>query len=123
MQCGDAIAMAALKTALSAPAEAEIAASGETPVIRLFLGMTAVIASAQMRAVMQFVERIAQSKATVLISGESGCGKELIARALHEYSPRNGKPWIDINCAALPAHLFESEIFGFEKGGREAPHN
>jgi transcriptional regulator with PAS, ATPase and Fis domain len=108
--------MAALKTALSAPAEAEVAAPDETPCMRLFLGMTAVIASARMRAVMQFVERIAQSKATVLISGESGCGKELIARALHEYSPRRDKPWIDINCAALPDHLFESEIFGFEKG-------
>jgi transcriptional regulator with PAS, ATPase and Fis domain len=69
-----------------------------------------------MRTVMRFVERIAQSDAAVLITGESGSGKELIARALHQYSPRNGKPWIDINCAALPDHLIESELFGFEKG-------
>jgi transcriptional regulator with PAS, ATPase and Fis domain len=108
--------MAALKTALSAPADADLIAPDETPYVRLFLGMTAVIASARMRTVMQFVERIAQSNAAVLISGESGCGKELIARAVHEYSPRNDKPWIDINCAALPDHLIESELFGFEKG-------
>jgi two-component system response regulator AtoC len=65
---------------------------------------------------MRFVERIAQSNAAVLITGESGSGKELVARALHQYSSRNGKPWIDINCAALPDHLLESELFGFEKG-------
>jgi len=108
--------MATLNTTLSVRAEADRMASDETPDVRLFLGMTAVIASARMRAVMQFVERIAQSNAAVLITGESGSGKELIARALHEYSPRNGKPWIDINCAALPDHLLESELFGFEKG-------
>jgi len=84
--------------------------------VRSFLGMTAVIGSARMRTIMQFVQRIAQSKAAVLITGESGSGKELIARALHEYSPRNAKPWIDINCAALPDHLLESELFGFERG-------
>jgi DNA-binding NtrC family response regulator len=108
--------MAILKTMPSARAGADIIASEETPDVRSFLGMTSVISSARMRTVMQFVERIAQSNAAVLITGESGCGKELIARALHEYSPRNGKPWIDINCAALPDHLIESELFGFEKG-------
>ena len=108
--------MAPQKTALSAPADADLIAPDETPQVRLFLGMTAVIASARMRTLMQLVERIAQSNASVLITGESGCGKELIARALHEYSPRAEKPWIDINCAALPDHLLESELFGFEKG-------
>ena len=105
--------MATLNTTLSVRAEADRMASDETPDVRLFLGMTAVIASARMRAVMQFVERIAQSNAAVLITGESGSGKELIARALHEYSPRNGRPWIDINCAALPDHLLESELGGW----------
>lgn len=78
--------------------------------------MTALISSARMRSVMQFVERIARSNAAVLVTGESGSGKELIARALHEYSPRSSRPWVDINCAALPDHLMESELFGYEKG-------
>src|SRR5579872_3564417 len=76
----------------------------DTPDVRSFLGMTAVISSDRMRSIMQFVERIAQSNAAVLVTGESGTGKELIARALHQHSSRNGKPWIDINCAALPDH-------------------
>lgn len=89
---------------------------GETRDVRSLLGMRAVFSSARMRTVMKFVERIAQSNAAVLITGESGCGKELIARAVHGYSARKGNPWIDINCAALPDHLVESELFGFEKG-------
>jgi transcriptional regulator with GAF, ATPase, and Fis domain len=52
----------------------------------------------------------------VLITGETGSGKELAACAIHEYSYRHSKPWIDINCAALPEHLVESELFGYEKG-------
>jgi DNA-binding NtrC family response regulator len=84
--------------------------------ISSILGMPAVVVSARMRAVMKLVERIAQSNAAVLITGESGTGKELIARALHHHSARSGKPWIDVNCAALPDHLLESELFGFEKG-------
>jgi DNA-binding NtrC family response regulator len=90
--------------------------SDERPDVCSFLGMLSVVSSARMRAVMRFVERIAPSDAAVLITGESGSGKELIARALHQYSSRNGRPWIDINCAALPDHLIESELFGFEKG-------
>jgi transcriptional regulator with PAS, ATPase and Fis domain len=78
--------------------------------------MPAVIASSEMRELRRYVERIAQTNAAVLITGESGSGKEVIARAVHEYSERKGKPWIDINCAALPDHLFESEVFGYEKG-------
>src|SRR5215470_17635499 len=81
-----------------------------------FGGMPAVIESAAMEKVMRLVERIARSTASVLITGESGSGKELVARALHEYSPRKQKPWVDINCAALPDHLLESELFGYEKG-------
>ena len=62
------------------------------------------------------VRRVAQTSVTVLISGESGSGKELIARALHHYSLRASKPWVDVSCAALPEHLIESELFGYEKG-------
>ncbi len=81
-----------------------------------FLGMTAVIQSAPMRQLMQRVEKIAKSSAAVLIIGETGSGKEVVARALHHHSLRCGKPWIDVNCAALPDHLLESELFGHEKG-------
>ena len=69
-----------------------------------------------MRKLMQMVERVARSNASVLITGETGSGKEFIARALHHHSLRCHKPWVDLNCAALPEHLVESELFGYEKG-------
>jgi DNA-binding NtrC family response regulator len=69
-----------------------------------------------MRQVMRLVERLAQTNASVLITGESGAGKELIARALHHFSLRCNMPWVDVNCGALPEHLVESELFGYEKG-------
>jgi DNA-binding NtrC family response regulator len=72
--------------------------------------------SRAMRELFQTVERFAQSNAAILLRGETGCGKELIARAIHHFSLRCNKPWIDVNCAALPEHLMESELFGFEKG-------
>lgn len=81
-----------------------------------YLGMTAVIASEPMRQLMRLVERVAASNATVLILGESGSGKELIARAVHQLSMRSSKPWVDVSCAALPEHLMESELFGYERG-------
>ena len=69
-----------------------------------------------MQQLIELAERIAQSNAAVLITGESGSGKELIARAVHHYSLRCAKPWVDVSCAALPEHLVESELFGYEKG-------
>src|SRR5438105_8391812 len=80
------------------------------------LGLPAVIPSAAMRRVMEMVKRVAQTDASVLITGESGVGKELVARALHEQSLRCNSPWVDLNCGALPEHLVESELFGYEKG-------
>src|SRR5438309_9656015 len=80
------------------------------------LGLPAVIPSAAMRRVMEMVKRVAQTDASVLVTGESGVGKELVARALHEQSLRCNSPWVDLNCGALPEHLVESELFGFEKG-------
>ena len=73
-------------------------------------------ASAVMREVMAQVEHVAASETRVCIRGETGTGKELIARTLHEKSPRHGGPFISLNCAAIPAELMESELFGHEKG-------
>jgi two-component system nitrogen regulation response regulator NtrX len=73
-------------------------------------------ASAAMREVMAQVEHVAASETRVCIRGETGTGKELIARTLHEKSPRRGGPFISLNCAAIPAELMESELFGHEKG-------
>jgi transcriptional regulator with PAS, ATPase and Fis domain len=69
-----------------------------------------------MHHLMDLVQRIARSNASALITGESGVGKEAIARALHYYSPRGHKAWVDLSCAALPEHLLESELFGHERG-------
>ena len=83
---------------------------------RSILGMPAVIVSRPMTDLMSLVDRVAMSNASVLVTGESGTGKELVARALHQGSMRASKPWVDVNCGALPEHLMESELFGHEKG-------
>ena len=78
--------------------------------------MTTVIASAAMRRLVSVAGKVGRTNSAILITGESGTGKELIARAVHHYSARAGKPFIDVNCAALPEHLMESELFGYERG-------
>jgi DNA-binding NtrC family response regulator len=72
--------------------------------------------SEKMRAQLEVLKHVADTTATVLITGESGVGKDLFARALHYHSPRHAGPFVAINCAAIPDNLLESELFGYERG-------
>jgi DNA-binding NtrC family response regulator len=72
--------------------------------------------SANMQEIFATIERVGPTRATVLLAGESGVGKDLIARAIHFHSPRRDRPLVKINCTAIPENLMESELFGYEKG-------
>jgi DNA-binding NtrC family response regulator len=72
--------------------------------------------SPAMQEIYATIERVAPARATVLIAGESGTGKDLIARAIHYHSPRRDRPFVKINCTTIPENLMESELFGYEKG-------
>ncbi len=69
-----------------------------------------------MQQVRSLIDKVARSMAPVLVNGESGTGKELVARAIHEVSVRSGRPFIPVNCSAIPEHLLEAEFFGYRKG-------
>ncbi|MCH8156557.1 MAG: sigma-54 factor interaction domain-containing protein, partial [Nitrospinae bacterium] len=80
-------------------------------------GKCGIIGESQgIRYVFDIIGKAAASNSTVMIFGESGTGKELVARALHHNSERRGKPFIAVNCGAIPHELLESELFGYEKG-------
>jgi DNA-binding NtrC family response regulator len=72
--------------------------------------------SAPMQEIFATIMRVAPTRATVLLAGESGVGKDMIARAIHQHSPRKDRPFVKINCTAIPENLMESELFGYEKG-------
>ena len=72
--------------------------------------------SVPMQEIFSTILRVAPTRATVLLAGESGVGKDMIARAIHQHSPRKDKPFVKINCTAIPENLMESELFGYEKG-------
>src|SRR3954470_20690489 len=72
--------------------------------------------SPEMHAVTWVIDQVADSDVTVLIRGESGVGKDIVARSIHQRSTRRQRPFVKVNCAALPAELLESELFGHERG-------
>ncbi|MCC6962932.1 MAG: sigma-54-dependent Fis family transcriptional regulator [candidate division Zixibacteria bacterium] len=87
------------------------------------LGFTDIIGTSEkMIEVMRLVQKVASSDTTILLTGESGTGKELFARAIHSLSSRKTKPYITINCAAIPGELLENELFGSEKGAFTSSH-
>jgi len=102
---------AMLEDALRPAAARERANSAEVPMRFGMIGD-----SPPMRAVYDLIERVAASHVSVLIQGETGTGKELVARALHDHSARKNKPFLAENCAAVPPNLLESELFGHTKG-------
>jgi len=83
---------------------------------RIFKGYEIIGNSEALKAIMDIVEKVAPTDARVLITGSNGSGKELIARRIHDFSPRNKSSIVEVNCAAIPSELIESELFGHEKG-------
>ena len=79
--------------------------------------------SQKMREVFRLIDKVARTSSTVLVTGESGTGKELVARAIHSRGERSGKPFVAVNCGAVPSELMESELFGHEKGSFTGAHS
>jgi hypothetical protein len=109
LAAGAALQIAALR-GLSM-AKGERSPDDEAPVLPGFIA-----ASPAMRRLRDDLARFAGSRATVIITGESGCGKEVVARAIHDLSPRAGRPYVAFNCAAVPRELYEGQLFGHRKG-------
>ena len=73
-----------------------------------------------MKEMYSFIEKVGVTDARILITGSNGTGKELVAKALHNISPRKENSFVEVNCAAIPSELIESELFGHEKGDRKS---
>ena len=84
--------------------------------VRKFKGSSIIGETKEIEGIREMIEKVAPSDARVLVTGENGTGKELVARSLHDLSDRKGNPFIEVNCAAIPSELIESELFGHEKG-------
>jgi len=84
--------------------------------VRKFKGSSIIGETDEINNIREMIEKVAPSDARVLVTGENGTGKELVARSLHDLSDRKGNPFIEVNCAAIPSELIESELFGHEKG-------
>jgi DNA-binding NtrC family response regulator len=94
-----------------------VASTAEHPASRSETTQEGLIGSSEaMRTVQKIVGMLADSEATVLVTGETGTGKELVARAIHEHGHRSGKPFVAVNCAAIPSELMETELFGHVRG-------
>lgn len=89
----------------------QIMESSQNQKLKSFLGKNDVI-----KDIRKLIQRVAETDATILITGESGVGKEVVADCIYEMSSRNNKPYVKINCSAIPAELIEAELFGYEKG-------
>jgi len=84
--------------------------------VRKFKGSSIIGETEEINNIREMIEKVAPSDARVLVTGQNGTGKELVARSLHDLSDRKGNPFIEVNCAAIPSELIESELFGHEKG-------
>lgn len=106
------VLMSATPARVQAPAGATLSATPQNSWDRNGL----IARSESLKTVLRLAEQVSRHPAAVLIVGETGTGKEMIARAIHTHSLRCNNAWIDVNCAAIPEHLVESELFGYEKG-------
>jgi len=111
----------ALQKALAEIQELKDQLQKENIILREEIGRTSMFedivgTSAPLRSILTHVSKVAPTESTVLITGETGTGKELVARAIHKRSPRSARPFVSVNCAAIPATLIASELFGHEKG-------
>lgn len=93
-----------------------LALNKNEPVLSLVKPALPLGSSTVMQAIHRLIKQVASHNTVVLIQGESGSGKEVVARAIHDHSDRAGKPFVPFNCGAIPADLLESELFGHEKG-------
>lgn len=84
--------------------------------VRKFKGSSIIGETEEINNIREMIEKVAPSDARVLVTGQNGTGKELVARSLHDLSERKGNPFVEVNCAAIPSELIESELFGHEKG-------